>query len=97
MGVGNVGAAKPSLKYVVVVVNVVLALEAVLALIIKVVAATLRSGGIALAIFVPFVPKGSALDLEALPATNIAAGGAFCILVARVRRQSARRRVTRLQ
>lgn len=95
MGVENVGAANSSLKYVVVPVNVVLALEAVLAFVLELAGAMLRplrAGGIAL-----FAPKGSTLDLEALPATNIATGGAFCILVARVRRQSARRRATRLQ
>ena len=78
-------------------VNVVLALEAVLAFVLEVAGATLRplrTGGIALVIF---VPKGSTLNLKALPETHIAAGGAFCILVARVRRQSARRRATRPQ
>jgi len=94
VGDGSVGAASSSLEYVVVGVNIVLALEAVLAFIRVVFWATVRIGFIALAFL---VAKGSTIDLEALPATNVAAVGAFCILVAGVRRKSARRRVTRLQ
>ena len=94
MGSRNVGAASSSLEYVIVVVNIILALEAVLAFIHVVSWAAVTIGFIHLAFL---IAKGSTLDLEALSVTNVAAGGAFCILVARVRRQSARRRVTRLQ
>ena len=77
VGSGNVGTAMPSLEYIVVVINAILALEAVPAFVLVV------ANIIALAIV---TTKGSTLDLEALPATNVAAIGAFCILVARVRR-----------
>ena len=77
MGGGNVRAARSSPEYVVVVVNVILALEAVLAFV---------SEFVGLEVGIVVTTKGSTLDLEALPRTNVAAGGAFSILVARVRR-----------
>ena len=79
VGNGNVGTAKSSLEYIVVVVNIILALEAVPAFVLVLVGANI----IALSIF---TTKGSTLDLEALSAANVATIGAFCILVARVRR-----------
>jgi hypothetical protein len=77
MGGGSFGAASFSLEYVIVVVNIVLALEAVLAIVVS----GLKVGFVFVVLAI-VVAKGPTLDFETLPATNVAAGGASCILVA---------------